>query len=335
MTTPKDGPVRYLVTGSMGCIGAWVVRTLLVDGAHVVALDASADDHRLRVALGGAPTDHLTRIQGDVTEAAAVERVFEEHGIEAVIHLAALQVPAVAAQPVLGAQVNVVGTAVILEAAARAQLRHPLAYASSIAVYDAADAGFQGDGDLGGHAATLYGVYKRANEGAAAVYWADRGVASIGLRPYIVYGPGRDFGLTSAPTVAMGAAARGEGYHVGFGGTSRMQYVEDVARSFVDATRSDFRGAAVVNLGGHQCHMRDVVAAIETVVPAVAGRITFEDRQLPFPASIESEVRGVIRESPPTPLVEGVRRTVEAFRAAAASAATTTNSATSAITDGA
>lgn len=313
-----DGPLRYLVTGSMGCIGAWVVRTLLVDGATVVALDASDDDHRLRVALAGAPTERLIRIQGDVTDPDAIDRIFGDHGIEAVIHLAALQVPAVAAKPVLGAQVNVVGTAVILEAAARAELRGPLAYASSIAVYDAADAGSQGDGDLGGHAATLYGVYKRANEGAAAVYWADRGVASIGLRPYIVYGPGRDFGLTSAPTVAMGAAARGEGFHIGFGGTSRMQYVEDVARSFADATRSDFRGAAIVNLGGDQCHMRDVVAAIETVVPEVAGRITFEDRQLPFPASIESDVGRVIHESPATPLVEGVRRTVEAFRASGA-----------------
>ncbi len=308
-------PRQYLVTGALGCIGSWVVRTLLDDGAAVVAFDASTEDHRLRVALADIPTDGLTRIQGDITDAGVVERLFVDHGIEAVVHLAALQVPAVAAKPVLGAHVNVVGMAVVLEAAAKAGLRHPLAYASSIAVYDAADAGRQGDGDLGGHAATLYGVYKRANEGAAAVYWADRGVASIGLRPYIVYGPGRDFGLTSAPTAAMGAAARGEGFHISFGGTSRMQYVEDVARMFVNATRSDFRGAAVLNLGGDQCHMTEVVAAIESVVPEVAGRITFDDRQLPFPASIESDLAGVIVEPPPTPLVEGVRRTVEAFRA--------------------
>ncbi len=320
MTETTGFPHRYLVTGAMGCIGSWVVRTLLEEGATVVAFDASTDDHRLRVALSGVPTDDLVRVQGDITDADAVGRVFEEHGIEAVVHLAALQVPAVAAKPVLGAQVNVVGMAVVLEAAATVGLRHPLAYASSIAVYDAADAGRQGEGDLGGHAATLYGVYKRANEGAAAVYWADRGVASIGLRPYIVYGPGRDFGLTSAPTIAMGAAARGEGFHISFGGTSRMQFVEDVARTFVNATRGDFRGAAVLNLGGDQCHMTEVVAAIESVVPEVAGRITFDDRQLPFPASIESELAGVVSEPPRTPLVEGVRRTVEAFRLAHTSA---------------
>jgi len=320
VTGLSDVPQRYLVTGALGCIGSWVVRTLLDDGAAVVAFDASTDDHRLRVALAGSRTDGLTRIQGDITDAVMVDRVVVDHAIEAIIHLAALQVPAVAARPVLGAQVNVVGTAVILESAARVELRGPLAYASSIAVYDAADAGVQGHGDLGGHAATLYGVYKRANEGAAAVYWADRGVASIGLRPYIVYGPGRDFGLTSAPTVAMGAAARGEGFHISFGGISRMQYVEDVARAFVDATRSDFRGATVLNLAGDQVHMTEVVAAIETVVPEIAGRITFDDRQLPFPSSIESETAGILAESPPTPLVEGVRRTVEAFRAASATA---------------
>ena len=45
---------RYLVTGAMGCIGAWVVRNLVREGAAVIALDASNDDHRLRLVLGPA-----------------------------------------------------------------------------------------------------------------------------------------------------------------------------------------------------------------------------------------------------------------------------------------
>ena len=49
---------------------------------------------------------------------------------------------------------------------------------------------------------TLYGVYKQANEGQARNYWEEYGIRSVGLRPYIVYGPGRDQGLTSAPTTA-------------------------------------------------------------------------------------------------------------------------------------
>jgi nucleoside-diphosphate-sugar epimerase len=66
-----------------------------------------------------------------------------------------------------------------------------LVYASSIAAL--------GDAD---HPSTLYGIFKWANEGTAERYFEDYGVSSIGLRPHTVYGPGRDQGLTSAPTVA-------------------------------------------------------------------------------------------------------------------------------------
>jgi nucleoside-diphosphate-sugar epimerase len=86
---------------------------------------------------------------------------------------------------------------------------------------------------------TLYGVYKRANEGTADVYAAERGLPSVGLRPHTVYGPGRDQGLTSAPTVAMLAAAAGSPYRLPFGGAYQLQYAPDVAAAFVAAARSE------------------------------------------------------------------------------------------------
>ena len=81
------------------------------------------------------------------------------------IHLAALQVPFCRADPPLGARVNVLGTVNVFEAAkARPQLA-PITYASSIAAFDA-------NGTMAGHPGTIYGVYKRANESTAAVYFA-------------------------------------------------------------------------------------------------------------------------------------------------------------------
>ena len=56
---------------------------------------------------------------------------------------------------------------------------------------------------------TLYGVYKQANESTAKVYYQDHDLSSIGLRPYVIYGPGRDQGMTSTPTKALLAVARG------------------------------------------------------------------------------------------------------------------------------
>ena len=54
---------------------------------------------------------------------------------------------------------------------------------------------------------THYGAFKVCNELNAKVYWLDRGLTSVGLRPWTVYGVGRDFGVTSEPTKAIKSAA--------------------------------------------------------------------------------------------------------------------------------
>src|SRR5262249_34368819 len=123
--------MRYLVTGALGAIGAWSVRALVDRGHEVVTYDLGGSDHRLRLALSNDEIDALTRLDGDVRDLAALERVLEEHEIGAVIHLAALQVPFVRDDPVAGAQVNVVGTVNILEAARRSErVELPVVYAS-------------------------------------------------------------------------------------------------------------------------------------------------------------------------------------------------------------
>ena len=314
-----DRARTILVTGAMGCIGSWVVRQALDQGHRVVAFDAQGHEHRLRLALGDdTDTSGLVRVTGDVTNSAAVVEVMGSHGVDAVVHLAALQVPAVAANPVLGAQVNVVGMAVVLDAMVQCGITSPLAYASSIAAYEQHDEGAEADGELGGWPSTLYGVYKRANEGAAHVYWEQTSLPSIGLRPYVVYGPGRDFGMTADPTFAMEAAARGEGFHIRFGGISQLQYVEDVAAAFLAAATGGFEGAVVTNVGGEGVRVSDVIAIIEDVVPEVRGLVTFDDVQLPFPPVVSSNAADYIDVPAPTPLDEGVRRTIECFRSATA-----------------
>lgn len=304
--------ISFLVTGALGCIGAWVLRTLAEDGVRAVGLDLDSDGPRLRAAVNEDHRDRLKLVTGDVRDPVQLEQVMREHAVTHVIHLAALQVPFCAADPILGAQVNVVGTVAVFEAAKAAGVER-IAYASSVAAYDSADSGAASSGELGGRAATLYGVYKRANEGTATVYWNDHGLPSIGVRPYVVYGPGRDQGLTSAPTLAMRAAAEGKPFHIGYGGRTTLQYVADAARDIVLAARATETGARVVNLPGTVVSMADVVAAIEAAAPDVAGAITYDDIQLPFPVEVEVD-RGAFAPGPPTPLAEGVRATVQRFR---------------------
>lgn len=308
-------PERTLVTGALGCLGAWTIKALLDLGEEPVGYDLGDDDARLRLVIPEDERGRVTLVRGDITDDVALGRTLDEHEITRVVHLAALQVPFCRADPVLGARVNVLGTVVVFEAVKARRERIPgLAYASSTAVYNASDP--SPAPESGGTApSTLYGTYKLANEGTARVFWQDDGVASIGIRPYVVYGPGRDQGLTSGPSLAMAAAARGDGAEIGYGGTVQYDFAPDVGRAFALAARAAEDGAQVANFPGEPSAMEDVVAAIEAAAPEVAGKITWRDERLPFPESLEGALlERLVGPLPHTPLSEGVRRTVERFR---------------------
>jgi len=306
---------RTLVTGALGCVGAWTIKALLDDGEDPVGYDLGGDDSRLELVLDEDERSRVTLVSGDVTDGDVLGRALDEQEITRVVHLAALQVPFCRADPARGARVNVLGTVVVFEAVKARRDRIPgLAYASSTAVYNASDP--SPAPESGGTApSTLYGTYKLANEGTARVFWADEGVASIGIRPYVVYGPGRDQGMTSGPTLAMAAVARGEGYEIGYGGTAQYDFAPDVGRAFVLAARAAVDGAHVANFPGEPSTMSDVVAAIESAAPEATARIAWKDERLPFPESLEGRLlETLVGPLPRTPLREGVRRTVEHFR---------------------
>jgi nucleoside-diphosphate-sugar epimerase len=299
--------MRYLVTGALGAIGAWTVRALLDRGHDVVTYDLGGSDHRLRLALADDELAALTRLDGDIRDLARLERTLEEHDVGGVIHLAALQVPFVRSDPVAGAAVNVTGTVNVFEAVRRrGEGRLPLVYASSIAALAP---------EPGAHPSTLYGIFKRANEGTAERYFADYGVSSIGLRPHTVYGPGRDQGVTSAPTAAMVAAAEGREFQIPFGGSAQFQFVADAGEAFVRASEAQVEGASVHNLDGPVATMQEVIAAIERAAPDAAGLITAAEEPLPFPPSVDATSFIELVGGPLSrPLEDGVAESVRRFR---------------------
>ena len=306
---------RTLVTGALGCVGAWTIKALLDLGEEPVGYDLGGDDARLRLVLDEGELERVTLVEGDVTDVDSLGRALDEHDISRIVHLAALQVPFCRADPARGAHVNVFGTVVVFEAVKARRDRIPgMAYASSTAVYNASDP--SPAPESGGTApSTLYGVYKLANEGTARAYWQDDRVASIGIRPYIVYGPGRDQGMTSGPTLAMAAAAHGEGFEIAYGGSAQYDYAPDVGHAFALAARAANDGAHVANFPGEPSTMEEVVAAIEKAVPEVAGKITWADERLPFPDSLEGTLlEHLVGKLPHTSLAEGVRRTIDHFR---------------------
>ncbi len=309
---------RVLVTGGTGCIGSWVVRNLVREGVPVLVLSVDRQFDRLRLVLTEAEFERIGFLITDIAEIDAVEAEARRHGVNRIIHLAAMQFPFCAADPIRGAQVNVAGTVAVFELAKRLGVDR-VVYASSAAVFGPASHYGQTvlPPDAPFFPTSHYGVYKVANEGTGRVYWENDGISSIGLRPHSVYGPGRDQGVTSKPTLAMIAAAARRPYHVNFGGSYQFQFVDDVARTFIRAARVTTPGAVAYSLGGSALSVDEILRGIEVQEPAIVGRLTHDDRVLPFPAAFDGgPIAEALGPQAETPLEEGIRVTLETYRAA-------------------
>jgi nucleoside-diphosphate-sugar epimerase len=301
----------FLVTGGMGCIGAWTLAHLVKQGRRAISLDISTQRRRLDLLLTPEEQRAITFVQGDITNFSQVLDVFETYNVTHVIHLAALQIPFCKADPVMGARVNVVGTLNIFEAARRAGMGH-LAYASSVGIYGPPEEQTNSLSTASKRPQTLYGVYKIANEGSARIYWQDHQVSSTALRPYIVYGPGRDQGLTSDPTKAILAAVVGKPFHINYGGIAQYHFVSDVALQFIEVALNPLNGAYSFDLGTAPHTMEEFVKIIRHYKPE--AEITYEaDVQLPFPTCDGRELRHYFPQMVETSLTEGIEKTIAHF----------------------
>ncbi len=317
--------MRVLLTGGYGCIGSWITRNLLDRGDQVWIYDLKEDLHRLRLILESDQIPRIGFVAGDVTDLSRLNEAVAAHQITHIVHLAGLQVPLCRANPLLGAKVNVLGTLAVFEAVRQSQGQvERLVYASSGAVFGPPEA--YGAGPLSDDVllapTTHYGVFKCCNEGNARIYFQDYGWSSIGLRPWTVYGVGRDFGLTSEPTKAIKSLALGRPYHVTYGGWQDLQFVDDVAKIFIRCLEAPYKGAKaynirgeVIELAGRHQTLSGFHQCLCAVDPAAARLITFGEKQIPIAYDLDdSALQRDLGPMPRTPLVEGIRRTLDHFR---------------------
>ena len=297
-----DGPV--LVTGAGGCIGSWALALLNKAGASVIAFDLTDDRRRPGLLMGDAELAGITWVTGDIADTSAVKRVVAEHQVRAIIHLAALQVPFCKADPVAGAKVNVVGTANLFEAARENGLKR-FAYASSIAALSMfPDAPWL---------QTLYGAYKLCDEMIGQVYFQDWGVPSVGIRPGVVYGVGRDQGMSSKTTVAILAAAAGRPYTMPFAGPVSGLHAGEVASSFIKSVSAERDSAVVFDHNGSASTVAEWLDIVRRIEPA--AELDIAGAELPFPADRSDDpIRGFLGDFGQMPLEDGIRETFEAFQ---------------------
>lgn len=295
--------MRVLVTGGSGFLAAWVMRRLLVSEIAVRAFDVRSDTRLVR-ALAPERAQQVEWHTGDISILADVTRALG--GCDAVIHLAGVLTPACARDPVRGAQINLIGTLNVFEAAREAGLKTVL-YASSAGVFG------PDDGTVP-YPETHYGAFKLACEGSARAYWHDHGIASIGFRPLVVYGAGRESGSSAGPSLACRAAARNEAYIIPFTGSTGLVFADDVAAAYEAALLTPVRGAHVFTLAGEIASVGTVIDRLAALVPGV--RLDAAGPPLPIATEfpVEHELARTLPNLPHTPLEEGLQQTVAFYR---------------------
>lgn len=311
------------MTGGYGCIGAETTKWLLRNsGAQVIVGSRSVSDQRTERIFGDVARDRLTVLPLDVTDQAALHNLLRRHQITRVVHLAALQTPDCNAHRDLGLQINLAGTQNLIEAMKASD--RPLQrfiFASSIAVYGPRAAYPTGRVPMLAEPqpVNVYGVWKLAGELISRLFSQETGVATLSLRPGVLFGPGRDAGLTSTPTTAMKHVALGRPYEIPFCSRQDYLYAPDVGAAIAMALLEPFSGYGVFTLPSRTLVTSEFVdamrrAAIELGL-ADQFDITVGSAEVPFICDLEFEpfVRAFPR-APLTPLDDAVRQSLEVFR---------------------
>ena len=213
---------------------------------------------------------------------------------------------------------NVLGTLNMFETSKRHrdQVKR-IVYASSSAVFGPPE--YYGGGRIGMDAPlyplTHYGAFKQCNEVNARVYFNNDGISSVGLRPWAVYGAGRDQGRSSGPTKAIKATVAGRKYTIPFTGGLDLHYVDDVAKIFIRAAERDLPGARIYSPRGSVVQIEEFISTLGKVLPEARGLINSSGGTQQVAYDIDGS--DLVRDLGPIPytsLEKGIAETAEIFK---------------------
>jgi len=310
----------YLVTGGAGFIGSNIVEALLARGERVrVFDDLSTGD----LANLGAGRDKVDFVQGDLRDLAALRRAVD--GVSYVIHQAALRsVPRSVDDPMSSDAVNTHGTLQLLVAARDAKTVRRVVYASSSSAYGDSPALPKVE-DQTPAPISPYAVSKLAAELYCRMFTRLYGLETVSLRYFNVFGPRQSPNSQYAAVVPIfiRAILRGEPVVIhGDGEQSRdFTYIDNVVQANLLSCTTPGVGGEVFNIACNSRHsVIEIAHTIEKItgkkgdiqhVPSRAGDVRHTQ------ASIEKAER-LLQYKPTVDFQEGMRRTVEWVRAAAA-----------------
>ncbi|MFC7071657.1 NAD-dependent epimerase/dehydratase family protein [Halovenus rubra] len=306
-----------LVTGGTGFIGSYVVADLIDQGHDVVAYDISTDTGILEQ-LGVAEETEVRR--GDIADPTDVIRAVKETGTTHIVHLAALLTTTARDNPRMAADVNIMGTNNIFEAARTLDDQvERVAWASSAAAYAPPhnyDAEWIDEEELV-YPDTLYGATKEYNEHQARIYAEDYDLDHVALRPTVAYGPYRETGGSAFLANVIEKPALGESYSVEYGDQAiDWQHVEDIAQSFRKGAftpESDLT-QRVYNVRGVLATVREAAETVEEIMPDADIEVS-DEGELPWTQNLDmTKAKEDLGYDPEYDLEAGFRKYINILR---------------------
>ncbi|MFD4543837.1 UDP-glucose 4-epimerase GalE [Streptomyces bauhiniae] len=293
--------MTWLITGGAGYIGAHVARAMHGAGEDVVVLDD------LSAAVPERLPEGVPLIEGSTLDGDLLKRVFAEHGVTGVVHLAARkQVGESVAEPVRYYRENIGGLATLLDAIAEAGVRR-LVFSSSAAVYG------NPDGDLITEDTPClpvnpYGETKLAGEWLVRAAGQAHGISTVCLRYFNVAGAAApelaDTGVFNIVPMVFDRLTRDEAPRI-FGadyptpdGTCVRDYIHvaDLAEAHLAAARRLSEdapaGDLTLNVGrGEGVSVRELITLIGEVTGDRREPVTEDRRPGDAPRAVASAER--------------------------------------------
>jgi UDP-glucose 4-epimerase len=309
-----------LVTGGAGFIGSNLVDALVARGDDVVVLDNLSTGRRSNLDSALAQGSRL--VVEDIRDAALVRSLLEQEKPEVVFHLGAqIDVRVSAAKPAYDAEINVLGTINMLEAARLCGARRFVFTSTGGAIYGETDVlPTPEDADINSEAP--YGHAKYSAEGYCDLWGRLHGLSAVSLRLGNVYGPRQD-PLGEAGVVAIFCGKLRDGTQPTVFGdglqTRDYIYVEEVVSAALIASANEVTGA--FNVGtGRESSVLDLVEVLQELgreLGIIGPDDPFEPQFAPARAGeVQRSVldptksRDVLGYEARVPLAEGMRRTL-------------------------
>ena len=312
--------MSILVTGGAGFIGSHVLDRLAADGRQAVCLDNFNDYYSPAVKrdnIAGALTSGLVElVEGDICDLELCRRVFGEHDVRRVIHLAARAgVRPSIARPLLYERVNVRGTINLLECARDART-DMFVLGSTSSIYGTTQRIPFREDDPVMCPISPYAATKRACELICYTYHHLHGLRFVLPRFFTVYGPRQRPDLAISKFVRLIEAGRP--IPVFGDGSSRRDYtfISDIVDGVIAALDSDLE-YEIINLGNsNPVTLTDMIGMIETVLDrkAVIERLPDQPGDVPQTYADVTKARRLLGYDPKFPFAEGLGAFVEWLR---------------------